>query len=138
MVGARVALVSDQVNLARLHERSRAEVETQRGGRRYLELLAGCHDTSTISLVGLVEASVVGFALLRRDAATAVLDAIYVEVEARDVGVGHQLLERALSTARDWGCTSLESVVFAGDRNTKNFFEAHGMASRLLQVSRPL
>ena len=138
MVGARVALVSDQMDLARLQKRSRAEVATQRGGRRYLELLAGHHDTSTVSLVGLVEASVVGFALLRRDAATAVLDAIYVEVEARDVGVGHQLLELALATALHWGCASLESVVFAGDRNTKNFFEAHGMASRLLQVSRSL
>jgi hypothetical protein len=44
----------------------------------------------------------------------------------------------ASELATGWGCEYLDSLVLPGDRTTKNFFEAHGMVSRLLRVSRPL
>jgi hypothetical protein len=54
------------------------------------------------------------------------------------VGVGDRLIDAAAELAGGWGCAYLDSVVLPGDRETKNFFEAHGMVSRLLRVSRPL
>jgi hypothetical protein len=48
------------------------------------------------------------------------------------------MLRVAESLASQWGCAAIESVALPGDRDTKNFFEAHGMVSRLLLVSRTL
>jgi len=55
---------------------------------------------------------------------------IYTEPEARGVGVGHLMLETVLADLRDAGVHHFDAPVGPGQRETKNFFEAHGFAAR--------
>ena len=82
--------------------------------------------------------AVVGYAAVSRGRGMASLAELYTEPEARGVGVGDAMLRVAEALASQWGCAAIESVALPGDRDTKNFFEAHGMVSRLLLVSRTL
>ncbi len=47
-------------------------------------------------------------------------------------------VNRTLTKLANQNVAYIDSVALPGDRETKNFFEAHGMVSRLLRVSRPL
>lgn len=55
---------------------------------------------------------------------------IYTEPDARAVGVGHEMLEAAFAILRPLGIRYFDAPVGPGQRNTKNFFEAHGFAAR--------
>jgi len=55
---------------------------------------------------------------------------IYTEPEARGVGVGHVMLESVLADLRSLGVHHFDAPVGPGQRETKNFFEAHGFAAR--------
>jgi L-amino acid N-acyltransferase YncA len=55
---------------------------------------------------------------------------IYTEPEARGVGVGHEMLESVLADLRSLGVHHFDAPVGPGQRETKNFFEAHGFAAR--------
>ena len=59
---------------------------------------------------------------------------LWVDPDAREVGVGTALLEvmRREAAARDM--SGLDSVALPGDRNTKNFFEDHAMVARAIVV----
>jgi GNAT superfamily N-acetyltransferase len=112
-----------------------------RGGaavRAELGELPGPDDGDAALLVGRIGEVVVGYAVLRRGSDRADLRELYCEPPARGVGVGHALLEAAMATASGWGCAAIDSQALPGDRATKNFFEAHGMVSRLIVVSRSL
>jgi GNAT superfamily N-acetyltransferase len=145
MEGVRPATESDVPRLIELARAFRAEVSAQKGGRTWLsesgadvvfrEILA---EPSTRVLVGLIDDVDVGYALVRHDGDVARLDELYVEPEARGVGVGSILLEAAAAWAKDQGCTGLDAQALPGARETKNFFEAHGLVTRLLTVHREL
>lgn len=99
------------------------------------------HDRLT--LVGTVSDVVVGFAEVHRLAlgeggSIAVLEALYVEPEAREVGVGEALMEAVLRWAKDAGCEGIDAEVLPGSRAAKNFFERFGLVARSLVVHRPL
>ena len=55
---------------------------------------------------------------------------IYTEPAARGVGVGHAMLEAALTDLRALGIRHFDAPVGPGQRATKNFFEAHAFAAR--------
>ena len=55
---------------------------------------------------------------------------IYTEPEARGVGVGHLMLETVMADMRSLGIRFFDAPVGPGQRETKNFFEAHGFAAR--------
>jgi GNAT superfamily N-acetyltransferase len=61
-----------------------------------------------------------------------VVEAIYVEPQARAVGVGEALMDTALDWFRRRGCAGVDAVALPGARLTKNFFEEFGFTSRLL------
>lgn len=138
MIAARVAGAADGAAIERLRERNHLDIGALRGGSQYLAGRPRRLPPELTVLVGTIEGVVVGYALVRREVDAAVLDEVYVEPEARKVGVGDALVELAIALATEWGCGAIESVALPGDRHTKNFFEAHGMVSRLLHVSRPL
>ena len=62
----------------------------------------------------------------------------HVEPEAREVGLGEELLDAVIAWSRARGCSTLDAVALPGDRHTKNFFETFGMKARLLTVHVPL
>jgi GNAT superfamily N-acetyltransferase len=67
-----------------------------------------------------------------------VLDALFVEPDARGVGLGRLLLEACLEWMSAQGCAGVDGVAFPGDRSAKNFYEGAGFKARLLTMFRPL
>lgn len=93
-------------------------------------------------LVGTIDETVVGLALGRIDAVgeatLGVIDACYVESEARGVGVGRALVDHLVTWFTSSGCLGVDVTALPGDRETKNFLEASGFKARLLTMHRVL
>jgi GNAT superfamily N-acetyltransferase len=67
-----------------------------------------------------------------------VIDAIYVDPEARGCGIGELMMSEAIRWFAFHDCVGVESAALPGERATKNFFEEHGLKARLLTVYRAL
>lgn len=147
---ARPARPEDADRVADLHRRATDELAAQRGGAVWAadDDRAGfdgydLDDPDQRVLVGEIDGVVVGFARVRADRLAngellARLTDIYVEPDARGVGVGEALLDAAIAWATERGCTGIESLALPGMRDTKNFFESAGMVARAILVHRPL
>jgi ribosomal protein S18 acetylase RimI-like enzyme len=93
--------------------------------------------------VGGIDDVVLGFAavrveLLRDGARLGVLTDLFVEPEARSVGVGEALVDLVVDFCADRGCTGIDATALPGHRAAKNFFEAHGFTARSLVMHRAL
>jgi GNAT superfamily N-acetyltransferase len=94
-------------------------------------------------LVGTIDDVGVGYAVASIERVAdggqlARLTDLYVEPDAREVGVGELLLDTVLRWAEERGCFGIDSIVLPGNRETKNFFEAAGMVARAIIVHRPI
>lgn len=67
-----------------------------------------------------------------------VIDCLYVEREARDVGVGSALCGALVARLAELGCQAVDAPALPGDRETKQRFEAAGFSARLLVLHRRL
>jgi GNAT superfamily N-acetyltransferase len=97
----------------------------------------------TLALVGTIDDVVVGYAVahiepLHDGARLAIITDLFVELEAREVGVGELLANEIVTWATACGCTGIDSVVLPGNRQTKNFFETFGFTARAIVVHRSL
>lgn len=63
---------------------------------------------------------------------------VYVHPEARELGFGDTLLERAMAAIVLAGGHTVEATALPGDRDTKNLYERAGVTARKLTVSRRL
>jgi GNAT superfamily N-acetyltransferase len=145
MESARPATADDAARLAELWDRAVAETGVQRGGQRLVGSItrpAGLLPAASDQLVlaGSVDGYVVGFACARLDrkpaVPVAVVEVIYVEPEARGVGVGEALLARVLRWAEAAGAGGIDGYALPGSRSTKAFFEDQGFTTRLLTMHR--
>ncbi len=105
------------------------------------EDLATRDDTQV--LVGTIDDAVVGYAVttvetLFDDGALAVVRDLFVEPEARGVGVGAAVMEAILAWAGERGCIGVDALALPGGRATKNFFESFGFVARAIVVHRDL
>ncbi len=93
-------------------------------------------------LVGMIDEAVVGLAVGHVDAvgetSLGIIDACYVEPEARGVGVGCALVDNLVAWFTSSGCRGVDVTALPGDRETKNFLEGSGFKARLLTMHRPL
>jgi GNAT superfamily N-acetyltransferase len=142
---ARVATTDDLPRLCLLEAEARDIVRPVRGGAVHLDvdgvawtLSSRFGSPDAVVFAGLIDDAVIGYAVVSSAAAAARIEAIYVEQEARELGVGEELLNQAIAWARDRMCTTLDAVALPGDRHTKNFFETFGMVARAITVSRSL
>ena len=111
-------------------DRLAAEVGDQPG-----RLDALLDDARSRVMVGTLDHVVIGFAVCHvvddgDQARRGVLDACYVEPEARGVGVGRLLLEALLAWLEERGCDGVDGVALPGDRGAKNFYESAGFKAR--------
>ncbi|HUR48671.1 MAG TPA: GNAT family N-acetyltransferase [Acidimicrobiales bacterium] len=88
---------------------------------------------------GTIDDTVVGYAVAaieeaRADVRLARIEALFVEQEARGVGVGAALMSVILEWSAENGCTGVDAWALPGDRSTKNFFEGSGFSARLLTM----
>jgi GNAT superfamily N-acetyltransferase len=64
------------------------------------------------------------------------IDALWVEPEAREVGVGAALLQEATAWLWQSGATAIDASALPGDRATKRMLESAGFAARLVVMRR--
>jgi len=57
---------------------------------------------------------------------------LYVDRDARGVGVGEALMTAMIPWFESAGCRGIDADALPGDRSTKNFFETAGFTARLL------
>ena len=90
------------------------------------------------TFIGEIDGSVFGFLVARSEellpqadgGRKGVIRLVFVEQDARGVGVGAELRDAALESLRADGHTLFDAHVLPGHRLAKNFFEAGGFAAR--------
>lgn len=147
MESARVANHHDLHRIAELWDDACAELEAVRGGallvRRVqrsespLALLRAAQGRpEEVVAAGLIDDVVVGFAYGRLGEGPGerigVVEALYVEPDAREVGVGDALAGVLAEHFARLGCRGIDAFALPGSRKAKAFFETHGFTARLL------
>jgi len=94
-------------------------------------------------LVGTIDGVPLGYAVAHIDVLhdggrLAVVTDLYVDPEARGVGIGEALMNDLLGWATGEACFGIDSEALPGDRHTKNFFESFGLVARSLTVHREI
>jgi ribosomal protein S18 acetylase RimI-like enzyme len=151
---ARPAVADDLPALASLARAAIAELAVTKGGDVWSRKEARQEPIETalaqaieaddqLVLVGLVEAAPVGYAVVRTDTMAGgdvlgVIDDLYVEPDARDVGVGEVMMDAVLEWCTAKGCAGVDALALPGNRATKNFFERFGLVARAIVVHRRL
>jgi ribosomal protein S18 acetylase RimI-like enzyme len=149
------ARVADDAELARVAELARElreELRAERGGALWATREArpeplddAVRELSkrddALVVVGTTEDVVVGYGiarweLLRDGTRLGVIDEIYVEPEARGVGVGEMVVERLVTFCMDAECLGVDATALPGHRQAKNFFERAGFSARSLVMHR--
>ncbi len=93
--------------------------------------------------IGLIDDVPVGYAvaaveMLRTGETLGIISDIWIEPQAREVGVGEELINVIIRWCTERNCIGIYSMALPGNRATKNFFETFGFKARLLTVHRPL
>jgi GNAT superfamily N-acetyltransferase len=147
MEAARRAEPGDAQRVAELASEAAAGVASQRGGALYLDGLmpfasADLDRPDVLTVAGTIDDVVVGYAVVRLRSAgegvIGVLDALFVEEAAREVGVGEAMMDLVIGWCGGHGCIGIDAVALPGDRATKNFFERFGLTARAIVVHRRL
>jgi len=147
---SRPATADDIPYVVELAALMRAELGAMRGGALWLDrdawpepLIAaytGLLDRKDARLfVGTIDGVIVGFAAvvveaLRSGARLGVVTDLFVELAAREVGVGEALAESLVEYCQTAGCIGVDATALPGHRAAKNFFEAHGFTARALTM----
>ena len=143
-VTARPAERPDLDRVAELSEAAAAELTAFRGGELFVAREArsapgpeALDDATRRIVVGAIDDSVVGFADAQLDpgrdgSLIARIDTLYVEPEARAVGVGEELMAAIVGWATTHDAAGIDATALPGARDTKNFFEGSGFTARLL------
>lgn len=93
--------------------------------------------------LGTIDGAAIGYGLLHAEVlggsrSLGIVDELYVEPEARGVGVGQLILDHLVEWCRLHGCSEVEATVLPGDRGAKNLFERSGLVARAITVHRTL
>ena len=154
MEASRAARPEDLPRVVELAALLRTELAAMKGGDVWLasEATPEPLDTSyrallerddAVIVVGEYAGVVVGYAAvtashLRDGRRLGVLTDLYVEPEAREVGVGESMIDLVVAWCTEQGCAGIDSVALPGHRATKNFFEESGFTARALLMHRRL
>ena len=154
METARPATIDDLATIVDLARALRAEWRAIRGGElwevreaRPEPLDAGfaalLHDPEAALIVGTIDDSVLGYGsgyveTLRDGRRLGVIEELYVEPEARAVGVGEAIAEALVEFCRVHRCAGIDARALPGHREAKNFFERAGFTARALIMHKPL
>lgn len=154
MEDARRADSSDVGLISELRQAGRDQIGAERGGVLFLrresppesgrtDLTSVLGDPDRALWVGTVSGHVAGYGLghierLDGGSLHGVLDELYVEPQARGVGVGEAVLEGILEWFVARGCGGVDATALPGDRSTKSFLESGGFKARLIVLHRSL
>lgn len=148
MEAARRACADDLSALVDLARRALAELAPTRGGGVFVAregraeplddtLAADLAAAGVLVLTGTIDHTPVGYAVgrtevIRDGSRLGIISDLYVEEDARSVGVGEAMMDQLLEWFRAEGCAGVDATALPGNRATKNFFEESGFTARLL------
>jgi GNAT superfamily N-acetyltransferase len=151
---SRAARPDDLPRISELATQLRAELAPMKGGALWAarestpepfeaSYRARLRSTDAEVVVGEYAGVVVGFAVvvvdeLRDGRRLGLVTDLYVEPEAREVGVGEAMIDRVIAWCAARGCAGIDAVALPGHRATKNFFEEFGFTARALVMHRRL
>jgi ribosomal protein S18 acetylase RimI-like enzyme len=154
METARPATPDDVARIADLAREERAELAEYRGGALWATREVAAeplveHVTELLTrddarvIVGCIDAVVVGFGTvlveqLRDGTHLGVVTDLYVEPDARSVGVGEAIANALEEHCRAARCTGIDVVALPGHRAAKNFFEEQGYTARAIVMHHSL
>ncbi len=154
MEAARPAVSDDVPRLAELTRAAIAELTPTRGGEvwRAAEaraepiekgLEALLDDPDALVVVGTIDGVTVGYAVVRVEhlddgSRLGVIDDIFVETEARGIGLGEAMMADLVAWSVDHRCFGMDAMALPGHRQTKNFFEESGFTARKLVMHHSL
>lgn len=150
MESARAATVDDIDTIEQLARALRAELREERGGELWSAREARVEPVATLLgrddacvVVGTVTDAVLGYGIvtteeLRDGTRLGVIIELYVEPDARAVGVGEVIAEALVAFCRDAGCRGVDATALPGHREAKNFFERAGFTARSLTMHKRL
>ena len=154
MEPARAADPHDLPVLIELARALRAEMIDQRGGALWAtrearpepleETLPGLFERDDASIiVGTIDGTIVGFGTveietLRDGSRLGVIGDLFVEREARAVGVGESIADLIVEFCAAAGCIGIDAYALPGARDAKNFFERSGFTARALVMHHKL
>ena len=146
--GCRPAVAADLPRLAALNRAVIAELVPMRGGAIWkarearpepLEegLLLLLDQPDVRVLVATIDGTVVGYAVARLEfladgSVLGVIDDIFVEEGARQVGLGELMIGDLMTWCEERRCVGMDAMALPGHRATKNFFEESGFTARQL------
>jgi ribosomal protein S18 acetylase RimI-like enzyme len=152
--GSRPATVDDLPRIVELARLLRDELVPMKGGSLWSnrEALAEPLDHAYTQLldrddalvvVGTVDETVVGFGVvtleaLRSSETLGVISDLFVEPDARAVGVGESMADALVSFCVSRGCAGIDTLALPGHRAAKNFFEESGFTARAIVMHRSL
>ncbi|HYH51380.1 MAG TPA: GNAT family N-acetyltransferase [Acidimicrobiia bacterium] len=154
MEAVRAARPGDLPAVAALVEALRAELEPMRGGRIWAvrEARPGkaddvygalLEDPAACVVVGTLDDVVIGFGVATVEALSdgrrlGVVSELFVDAEARAVGVGEAMLESLVAFCTKEGCVGIDAFALPGHRAAKNFFEESGFTARAIVMHHSL
>lgn len=108
-------------------------------------LRLGLHAPDQVVVAGCIDDVVVGLATARLhrppsapSRPVGVVEMLFVEPEARGVGVGEAMMDVVIQWGEDIGCHGIDAPALPGARNAKAFFETMGLVTRVLVMHRPI
>ncbi|MDQ6796989.1 MAG: GNAT family N-acetyltransferase [Actinomycetota bacterium] len=144
----------DVPRLAELTRAAIAELTPTRGGQVWraaeartepiekgLETLLDHPDALVVA--GTLDGVIVGYAVVRVEhlpdgSRLGVIDDIFVEDEARGIGLGETMMSDLIAWSVDRRCFGMDAMALPGHRQTKNFFEESGFTARKLVMHHSL
>jgi GNAT superfamily N-acetyltransferase len=146
--GCRQARAADVPRLAELNRAVIDELAPMRGGAVWKArearpepveegLAALLDDPDARMLVATIDEVVVGYAVVHLEhlgdgSILGVIDDIFVEEGARQVGLGELMIGDLMAWCEEHKCTGMDAMALPGHRATKNFFEESGFTARQL------
>lgn len=154
MERARPATAADLPRLVELAGWLRAELTELRGGRLWADREAApapldeavatwLADEHHLVVAGCIDDVIVGYGVLEVEtlgtgARLGIVHELFVETEARSVGVGEAVAAALVAHAVATGCSGVDARALPGHRAAKNFFEEQGFTARAIVMHQDL
>lgn len=107
--------------------------------RQYRGTPLALNDPPTRTYVAIVGDTPVGsLSLVEEIDGNATISLVFVEPDAREIGVGDSLLSYAMKDLAERGIERISASAQPGDRSLKNLFERHGLVAQTILVGRSL
>ncbi len=146
--GCRVAEAADVPRIAELSRLAIEELAPMRGGAVWKAREARAEpiedgvralldDPDARVVVATIDGVVMGYAVVRLEylgdgSVLGVVDDVFVEEGAREVGLGELMMGDLIAWCDEHKCIGMDAMALPGHRATKNFFEESGFTARKL------